>query len=147
MAVTPELRPATATGVLGCEVLLSPSWPWALLPQHCTAPVLKRAQVWALPTAMPATPELRPNTATGVLRLTEVVSPSWPWALLPQHCTAPVLKRAQVWALPTAMPATPELKPETATGVLRFVVLPSPSWPSKLRPQHCTAPVLKRAQV
>jgi hypothetical protein len=76
IAVTPELKPDTGTGVLRSVLVPSPNWPVTFKPQHCTAPLLKRAQVWELPAAMAATPELRPNTATGVLRLTEVVSPS-----------------------------------------------------------------------
>jgi hypothetical protein len=60
-------------------------------------------------------------------RLPKVPSPSWPLLLVPQHRAAPLLKTAQVWELPAAMAATPELKPDTATGVRRRVVLLSPS--------------------
>jgi hypothetical protein len=38
------------------------------------------------------------------------------------------------------MALTPLERPDTATGVVRFVVVPSPSWPALLSPQHFTAP-------
>ena len=37
--------------------------------------------------------------------------------------------------------------PMTVTGVAESMVLPLPSWPESLCPQHCTAPVLVTAQV
>ena len=37
--------------------------------------------------------------------------------------------------------------PETATGVLLVVVVPLPSCPKPLSPQHCTPPLASRAQV
>ena len=43
-----------------------------------------------------------------------------------------VVVSAQLWRLPTAMVATPLASPVTAVGVLRWAVLPSPSWPQKL---------------
>ena len=38
-------------------------------------------------------------------------------------------------------------KPETATGLSRFVVVPSPSWPERLSPQQRTVPSARSAQV
>jgi len=37
--------------------------------------------------------------------------------------------------------------PTTVTGVERLVVVPSPSWPEPLAPQHLTAPPESSAQV
>ena len=39
------------------------------------------------------------------------------------------------------------LTPETGVGVVRWVVVPSPSWPEKLAPQQWAVPSLTRAQV
>jgi hypothetical protein len=54
---------------------------------------------------------------------------------------------AQVWNVPASTDEAVPLKPVTTTGVMDFVVLPLPSWPSVLLPQHCTEPVLVNAQV
>ena len=48
---------------------------------------------------------------------------------------------------PAAIPATPLPRPETVTGEWRSVVVPSPSWPERLSPQHWTAPALVSAHV
>jgi len=37
--------------------------------------------------------------------------------------------------------------PFTATGILKVIFVPFPSWPLELRPQHPTEPPLKTAQV
>src|SRR5436190_24342705 len=42
---------------------------------------------------------------------------------------------------------TPLLSPLTPTGVYESFVVPLPSWPNELRPQHLTAPLLKSAHV
>ena len=49
--------------------------------------------------------------------------------------------------LPAETAATPEVRPVTSTGVLRCVFVPSPSWPTLLRPQHLTPPAVVSAQV
>ena len=91
------------------------------------------------------TPELKPETSTGVLLCVAVLSPVLPPA--PQHLTPPVLNSAQVWPSPAEIAMTPELKPETFVGELLFTNVPSPSWLELFSPQHCTAPVSKSAQV
>ena len=53
---------------------------------------------------------------------------------------------AQVWLVPLATEAV-VLVPLTETGVDESVVVPSPSWPSKLCPQHLTVPSDKSVQV
>ena len=35
----------------------------------------------------------------------------------------------------------------TATGLVRWIFVPSPSWPSQLRPQHLTSPVVVMTQL
>ena len=52
-----------------------------------------------------------------------------------------------MWYGPAATAATPLVNPLTATGVSRFAVVPSPSWPRLFNPQHCTTPLLVSAQV
>ena len=59
--------------------------------------------------------------------------------LSPQHLTPPALVSAQVWWSPAAIAVTPLVRPVTATGAWRSVVVPSPSWPLPLLPQHLTA--------
>jgi hypothetical protein len=49
--------------------------------------------------------------------------------------------------MPAITPITPLAKPWTATGVLRSVVVPSPSWPRLLYPQHTASPAFMTAQL
>ena len=61
--------------------------------------------------------------------------------LAPQHCTAPVAITAQAWLAPTARSSTVPASPLTAAGANTFdPLVPLPTWPYWLRPQHCTAP-------
>ena len=50
----------------------------------------------------------------------------------------------QEWEPPAVIAVTP-VRPLTATGVDELVVVPLPSWPEELRPQHLTVPVVSRA--
>ena len=54
--------------------------------------------------------------------------PSCAWRFRPQHHSVPAVWTAQVWLAPALTPAQVVAVP-TCTGVLRFVVVPSPSWP------------------
>jgi len=45
------------------------------------------------------------------------------------------------------MAVTPLASPSTSTGVLRLVVVPSPSWLFEFAPQQLTPPLAVRAQV
>src|SRR6266508_1161624 len=74
-------------------------------------------------------------------------SPSWPSPFHPQHLTPSASVSAQVWSSPTAIAAIPLERPETSTGVDLETVVPSPSWPQELSPQHLTPPDLISAQV
>ena len=75
-----------------------------------------------------------------------VPSPSRPLPLLPQHFTVPSVSRAHEWepASPPAM-LVGFVMPDTSTGVVRSVVVPSPSWPWLFLPQHFTVPSVSRA--
>src|ERR1700749_4902189 len=44
-ATTPPVRPTTGAGIARSVVVLSPSWPDSLAPQHLTAPERTMAQV------------------------------------------------------------------------------------------------------
>ena len=57
-----------------------------------------------------------------------VPSPSWPLTFLPQQFTLPSVSRAHEWYEPVEM-LVAVVMPETSTGVLLEVVVPSPSWP------------------
>jgi hypothetical protein len=53
---------------------------------------------------------------------------------------------AQVTRPPAAMDETPVARPTTAVGVVRELVVPSPSCPESFLPQHVTPPVVVNAQ-
>src|SRR5207249_4415614 len=63
-----------------------------------------------------------------------------------QHFTVPSARSAQLCKTP-ALTATAPVMPPTRTGVDELVVVPSPSCPSRFRPQHCTVPSERSAQV
>src|SRR3990170_4719626 len=86
------------------------------------------------------------TTSTAVVLPVVVPSPNWPPELDPQHLTPPVVVSAQLWANPAAAAATSLLRPDTSTGVVRFVVVPSPEWPLALEPQHLRLPAVVSAQ-
>src|SRR5215217_7787359 len=82
----------------------------------------------------------RPATLTGARRVVIVPSPSWPLPLYPHAHTPPEPSSAREWDAPAAMAVTPD-NPLTATADSRSVaVVPSPIWPSILRPQDWTLP-------
>src|SRR5207244_2492391 len=94
----------------------------------------------ASPAAIAVTLLARPRTSTGVLLLVVVPLPSWPPSFQPQHLTCPAVVSAQVCCPPAAIATTPLVRPDTSTGLLLSVVVPSPSWPLSLAPQHLTPP-------
>ena len=70
----------TATGVARVVVLLSPSWPWSLLPQAATVPSEYSARLWTAPDerAITVLPARMPVTGTGTLLLPKMEGlPSW----------------------------------------------------------------------
>jgi hypothetical protein len=64
--------------------------------------------------------------STGAVRGVVVESPTCPWTFRPQAYTAPVPVNARAWAWPAASCVT-WLSEGIATGVSRWVVVPSPS--------------------
>src|SRR5207253_561509 len=88
----------------------------------------------------------RPGAATG--RLVLVVPPLAPprMAPAPQHTTLPPAI-AHVRSPAAAIAVTLEVRPMTRTGTSRTSVVPSPSWPCPLSPQHATPPSPMSAQL
>src|SRR5256712_5709307 len=96
-----------------------------------------------------------PLMVTGVAEPVVLPFPNWPTPLpgpsAPQHFTEPSDRSAQVckppWPAAMAMaPVSGDPLPPTRTGVLELVVVPSPSCPSRFRPQHHTVPTPRSAQ-
>src|SRR5947208_298343 len=117
-------------------------------PQHSGVPSACSAQVCERPAAIRATFEsaaLPIITCTGLERSVVVPSPSWPETLRPQHHNVPSVLRAQKleWFCPSR--STDDSPPTTWTGVEESLVLPLPSWPQALWPQHQTVRSLRRA--
>ena len=153
-AATPPVSPATSVGVVQTtlpQLCPSPNWPFSFFPQHVTAPNMVRAQVWYCPAERATTSLPSPTTAAGMARnaswVPPVPSPSWPHWFRPQHWTPPDIVSAQVCSPPAAMAVTPPVSATTSTGLVRSVVVPSPSWPYELSPQHWTPPAVVNTQV
>ena len=68
---------------------------------------------------------------TGVKEEVVFPLPNWPEEFMPQHFTAPSVKTAQV-CCPPALTCTALVIPETETGVLLVVEVPSPNRPEML---------------
>src|SRR4051812_5713296 len=66
--------------------------------------------------------------------------------LRPQHTTSPLFLTAHPCASPTARSAA-SLRPDTATGSIRYSKSPEPSSPSVLLPQHAAVPSFRSAHV
>ena len=89
-----------------------------------------------------------PFTATAVDESVVVPSPSCPYELFPQHWTEPLPTIAQLCTAPAAIAVAPPDSPETGTGVAdETLVVPLPSWPNSLYPQHDTEPSPTSAHV
>jgi hypothetical protein len=129
IAVTPELKPLTVLGGSKLFPLAVPVCPFEVDPQHFISPVLNKMHVCEPPEEIALTTDDRPKTFTGVVLDVLVPSPNSPLPLFPQHFAPPASKVAQACKFPTLTDFTPELRPLTAVGVLRLVVVPSPIWP------------------
>src|SRR5262249_10983388 len=138
---TASARPATAAGVATFMVLAFPSSPSSFRPQHAAVPSERTAHEYHSPAATSATDDPSAATATGVLLWALTVpSPSSPNQLRPQHTTLPPWRRAQTCCRPASI-CVASLSPTTAaTGWSLPIVVPSPSCPNPLSPQHCTRP-------
>lgn len=115
-----------------------------LLPQHSTLPPERSAQAKLPPTVTEVTPLVSVGTATGIGLVSVDPFPSSPELLSPQQYTAPSTVTAHADSAPAATCAmfpTPE-ENCAVTGVALSDVMPSPSWPEPLAPQHSTIPSL-----
>jgi hypothetical protein len=65
----------------------------------------------------------------------------------PQHLTPPLVVTAHVMKLAVLSDLMPLVKPDTLVGLNLFVVVPSPSCPLWLLPQHFTPPAVVNAHV
>ncbi len=88
-----------------------------------------------------------PYTQSGDALYVRVPTPPWPYASSPQQYSVPEVVTAQLFLKPAATAATPPLRPIGEAGVRRPVVVPSPSWPKPLLPQHSVPPDVITAQV
>src|SRR5437762_1444077 len=89
-------KPGTSPGFNEVTpVLLPPSWPPELSPQHSACPAASSEQVCAPLPAVTATVFVSPVTATGFGEETLAESPSWPCAPAPQQADAPPPLRPQ----------------------------------------------------
>src|SRR5262245_47249909 len=85
--------------------------------------------------------------ATGDQRIVNVPSASSPRRLYPQHQGLPPARRPQVWLCP-ASAAVQSLAAPTWVGVGRDVaIVPAPTRPSPLKPQHQRVPSVPTPQV
>jgi hypothetical protein len=69
-----------------------------------------------------------PETFTGTRLLVELLLPSWPLLLSPQHCTVPLASSAQVWLEPVEIDVA-DVMEDTLTGVILLVMLLLPNCP------------------
>src|SRR4051812_19425892 len=76
-----------------------------------------------------------------------VLLPYWPWLLSPHIQVSP----SAVWAAevpdPPATTLTRAGRPVTGVGVVRSVMVPSPSWPLVLAPHAHSAPLAPTARL
>lgn len=76
------------------------------------------------------------GTVTGARRIVVVPSPTCPCPLSPQHATPASRVSTHVSPNPALIDVFPPGSPRTWTGRLLCVVVPFPSRPSQLAPQH-----------
>src|SRR5471032_1013614 len=143
-AAASQLLP-TPTGVgarTSVEPLL-PTWPKVLLPQPYMAPSVRIATEWLAPAA--SDDHWKAPILTGDVRSTRPPLPTCPLALPPQPYKFRLsLTMASVWVSP-ALTDSQAFRPVgsgTRVGDARSILVPSPSWPLKLRPQPYMTPVL-----
>ena len=125
-----------------------PSWPYSSQPQHHRVPPARVAQVWP-PQAATLVQPLAAGVVTccGRSWLVWLPMPSWPTPLSPQHHRVPSVRVAQVWSPPAVTLAQPRGRGGDLLGQVLVVVVPMPSWPSSLSPQHHRVPSVRVAQV
>src|SRR5208283_2942419 len=97
-------------------------------------PLVAQAHAWTQPPCTDVA--LSPVTDTGVKLSVVVPFPSWPRLFDPQHLTPPPKTTAHAKAapVPTSMSGTAFVSPLITTGVVRWMVVPSPSCPLVFMP-------------
>ena len=111
--------------------------------QHVAEPSCRRAQTWLPPAAIAVTPVRGSLLPSATLTVNGAFSGS-PCELRPgQHVTELSTRRAQ----PAVIAVTSPWIPTTSTGVRLLVVVPVPSEPKSLAPQHFTLRETIRAQL
>src|SRR5687767_4848138 len=111
---------------------------FARSPQQCGCPAAVMPHVptsmWPAPIAENLT---LPSTCTGLVAFTIVCGGTMlpMYEPSPQQYAAPAAVMPHVWLVPTDSRAKVR-PPPTATGAVRFVVVPSPSCPEALEPQQ-----------
>src|SRR5215468_7683379 len=137
----------TGVGVLRSMVVMSPSAPVLLSPQHRSWPIVSSAQLCAPPAAIrlgihwPA-PMPAPGIATGALIAGAVPVPSSPLSPSPQQ-VMPAAAATHTWFDPAAIRVGVRVPTLTDCGVMRCIpAVPSPIWPVLSSPQHDTPAAL-----
>jgi hypothetical protein len=120
----------TVTVPVGAEVtLVAKAWTVAVQVADCPEAMATGAQFTTVRVSSP---------------VTGVPWPIWPAPSRPQQASSPVVLRAQAVMVPAEsdpkVSVDTPVRPETGTGAVRVVVVPSPSWPPVLCPQHMTVP-------
>src|SRR4051812_38829014 len=90
------------------------------------------------------------TTCTALVARLNVLSPSWPAPLLPQHHTPP-LRIAHVWLLPAEIAVASLIGPAESVAWTKAALpepeLPIPSWPTSFCPAHHTVPSCRSMQL
>ena len=102
------------------------------------------AHIWLPPTVMAVAP-VTPATGMAALPL-KAPMPNAPAMFKPQHLTVLSLVIAQLRPKPLATAVAP-ITSVTSTAWLLLAVALLPSWPTELKPQHCSLPPLLTAQL
>ncbi|CAI8411941.1 MAG: Uncharacterised protein [Marine Group II euryarchaeote MED-G33] len=126
---------STCTGICELELSPLPNCPKILLPQHIAVPLSKMAQVCRSPAVRAVTP-MSIVIDVGEDWLVSVPSPNWPRSFQPQHAIVSSESTAQVCCSPVVTATGISPLRLTVTGEFALVLVPSPSWPSLLCPQH-----------
>src|SRR5476649_2756821 len=143
-AAASQLLPTPiGVGALMLVEPLLPTWPNVLLPQPNMAPSVRIATEWLAPAA--SDDHWKAPILAGDRMSTRPPLPTWPLALPPQpYRFRKSLTMASVWVSP-ALTDSHAFRPVgsgTRIGASLSMLVPSPSWPLKLRPQPYMAPLV-----
>src|SRR4051794_21057565 len=142
--------PLTGSGVRRSRRVPSPSWPDPFRPQQLAAPSVVIPQVCDQEALRPVhAPDVAAGAATGTgcgwTRWSAF--PSCPSSLAPQHQAEPSVRTPQLCRPPTVTLAQVLSVPTRTGRPATLGVLPIPSCPWSLSPQHHSEPSVRVAQV